>query len=156
MTKERDALKSSRATLDQRSRASEAAIVARNAQEKANAESELERQKERMQELVTKFRETAQTLRDVETERTTFKQSLTAKDAELTSCTTRNKALFDLNGEVLTRLEGTGTFSRLVSTEPFTRLKRTQLENLVDDYRYRAEDQQVLSTGAAPGAATPR
>jgi hypothetical protein len=33
--------------------------------------------------------------------------------------------------------------------EPFTRIKRTQLENLADDYRARAEEARL---GAAPPA----
>ena len=155
MTKERDTLKTTgRAAQDQRARASEAAL-ARSAQEKANTESELERQKERMQELVARFRETAQTLRDVEIERTNFKQSLTTRESEITACVKKNDALYELNKEVLARLEGTGPFSRLASAEPFTKLKRTQLENLVDDYRYRAEDQKVSSSPATAPPATP-
>ena len=142
MTKDRDALKSGRAALDQRAKASEAAI-ARGAQDRASAESENARLKERMQELVVRFRETARTLKDVEGERTTFKQSLTTKEAQLSACVAKNTALFDLNDEVLTRLEGQGAFSRLASAEPFTKLKRVQLENLIEDYRYRADDQRV-------------
>lgn len=150
LTKERDALKSGRSALEQRAKASEAAI-ARNAHGQETAENEITQLKERMQELIAKFRETAQTLKDVEVERATFKQSLTTRDAELTQCAARNVALYQLNGEVLTRLENQGVFSRVASAEPFTRLKRTQLENLIEDYKYRAEDQKVI----APSAATP-
>jgi len=142
VTKERDTLKNGRTALDQRAKASEAAI-ARSAQEKANAEGEIEKQKERMQELIAKFRETAQTLKEVETERTAFKQSLATQETELQACVAKNAALYQLNDEVLTRLESRGAFSRLASAEPFTKLKRTQLENLVDEYRYRADDQRV-------------
>jgi chromosome segregation ATPase len=145
LTKERDTLKAGRAALDQRSRASEAAS-ARNAQDKASADAENERLKERMQELVAKFRETAQTLKDVETERGTFKQSLTARDAELGQCNAKNDALYKLNDEILTRMGAQGTFSRLASLEPFTKLKRVELQNLVDEYKYRAGDQRILPT----------
>jgi chromosome segregation ATPase len=148
ITKERDSLKSGRAALDQRSKASEVAI-ARNAKERETAEAENAKLKERMQELIAKFRETAQTLRDVEAERTTFKQSLAMKDQELTSCAQRNEALFKLNGEVLTRFESQGFWSRAAAAEPFTRLKRVELQNLVDDYKYRAEEQKVTTAPAA-------
>lgn len=154
LTKERDALKSGRAALDARARASEAAS-ARTAQEKQNADSENQRLKERMQELVAKFRETAQTLKDVETERSAFKQSLAQRDADLNQCTNKNEALYKLNGEILTRMEGQGTFSRLASLEPFTKLKRVQLENLVDEYKYKAEDQHVMPGVSAVPAAPP-
>jgi chromosome segregation ATPase len=143
LTKERDTLKAGRAALDQRTRASEAAMIARSAQDKASADAENARLKDRMQELVAKFRETAQTLKDVETERATFKQSLTARDAELGQCKAKNDALYKLNEEILARMDGQGAFSRLASLEPFTKIKRVQLQNLVDDYKYRAEDQRV-------------
>jgi chromosome segregation ATPase len=151
LTKERDALSRERAASERRSLASESS-VARAAQEKSNSDAELQRQKERTQELVEKFREMAQTLREVETERSTFKQSLTARDAELTACIDKNTALYKLNGEVLAQLEGTGPVSRFASIEPFTQLKRVQLENLVDDYRYRADDQRISASPAEKNA----
>jgi septal ring factor EnvC (AmiA/AmiB activator) len=155
MTKERDSLKQGRVALDRRAQVSEAAI-ARSAQEKADAEGEAGKLKERMQELIAKFRETAQTLRDVETERSAFKQSLETKDGELKACVARNASLYELNDEVLTRFEEQGTFSRLASAEPFTKLKRVQLENLVEDYRYRADEQKISATPAAPRTPQPQ
>jgi chromosome segregation ATPase len=153
LTKERDTLRSGRAALDARARAGEAAI-ARSAQEKLNADSENQKLKDRMQELIAKFRETAQTLKDVETERTAFKQSLAQRDAELTQCNNKNEALYKLNDEILTRMQGQGGLSRLASLEPFTKLKRVQLENLVDEYKYKAEDQRI-TPGAAVAPSSP-
>jgi hypothetical protein len=48
---------------------------------------------------------------------------------------------------VLTKLEDQGFWSRAARVEPFTRIKRTQLENLVDEYAARAEEQRI---GAVP------
>jgi len=149
LTKERDSLKAGRAALTERAQAGEAAI-ARSRQEKESADAENQKLKDRMQELIAKFRETAQTLRDVEAERTSFKQTLTTRDAELTACIDKNKALYDLNGEVLARLDGEGIFTRVARAEPFTKLKRVQLENLIEDYKYRAEDQKVTTAGTEP------
>ncbi len=36
----------------------------------------------------------------------------------------------------------------MASLEPFTKIKRVQLENLVDDYHSRAEDQKVAPAAA--------
>jgi len=93
-------------------------------------------------------------LRDMETERATFKQSLTTRDAELNQCIERNVALYKLNGEVLTRLENQGVWSRVASAEPFTKIKRTQLENLIEDYKYRAEDQKAAAPSPPPPTAS--
>lgn len=148
LTKERDSLKAGRAALDRRAQASEAAI-ARNTQDRANAAGENEKLKARMQELVTKFRETAQTLKEVETERATFKQSLALRDTDLAQCSAHNDALYKLNTEILGRMEGSGALSRLATLEPFTKLKRVQLENMVDDYKYRAEDQKISTSSVS-------
>jgi chromosome segregation ATPase len=151
LTKERDALRAGKAALDRRAAASEAA-TALSTRSRESAEAEIEKQKERMQELVARFRETAQTLRGVETERATFQQSLVVRDAEVKACRERNEALYKLNGEVLARLENDGVWSRMARVEPFTRLKRVELENLVDDYRYRAEGLQEKPAAAAFGS----
>lgn len=155
LARERDALKAGQAALNRRVQASELAAT-RAASEKNVADGEAEKLQQRMQELVEKFRETAQLLREVETERASFKQSLTTKDAELTACIDRNVALYKLNGEVLARMENDGFFSRVARAEPFTRLKRVELENLIDDYRYRADEQRIAvppTASAPPGAA---
>jgi hypothetical protein len=103
-----------------------------------------------MQQLVAKFRETAQSLRDVESDRTTTKQTLATRDQQLKVCVDRNLALFKLNGEVLTRLENQGVWGRMARAEPFTKIKRVEMENLVDEYKSRAEDQRVKTDGVPP------
>lgn len=100
-------------------------------------------QRARMEELVGKFRETATTLRDVETERATVKSQLDARDRELKVCIDRNLALYRINDEVLDRFEDQGFWSSLARSEPFTRLKRVEIENLVEEYRNRADDQRA-------------
>ena len=104
------------------------------------AEEQLERSRTQLQELVGKFRETAQTLRDVETERDGIKGQLGLKERELKTCVDRNASLYNLNTEVLDRMENRGFFSGLAEREPFTRLKRVELENLIDEYKYRADE----------------
>lgn len=103
-------------------------------------EEQLERTRGQLQELVGKFRETAQTLRDVEIERDGVKGQVIAKERELKTCVDRNAGLYNLNTEVLDRMENRGFWSGLTEREPFTRLKRVELENMIDDYRYRADE----------------
>ncbi len=110
---------------------------------------ELTREKTRFEELVSRYREAAVTLRDSETDRAAKTQQLAQSDLGLRSCVDRNANLYALNQEVLGKFEDQGFWSSLARREPFTQLKRVQLENLVDDYRNRALDQK-----AAP-AATP-
>jgi chromosome segregation ATPase len=128
--------------LENRNRVLQASSASRTTNNQ-QAEEQLERTRAQLQELVTKFRETAQTLRDVETDRATAKSQLAAKEREYKVCVDRNAGLYELNDEVLDRMEDRGFWSQLAEREPFTRLKRTQLENLIDDYRYRVEELRV-------------
>jgi chromosome segregation ATPase len=156
LRKERDALKAGQQAASQRVRAASDAALARSTQDREAVETELVRVKERTQELIEKFRETTQTLREVETDRATAKQAVAQHERDLNACVASNMALYKLNDEVLTRLGQQGFWSRVGQAEPFTKLKRVELENLIDEYRNRADDQKLApasATAAPPSAA---
>jgi chromosome segregation ATPase len=142
VTKERDTLKGVQKANEQRVRTSAAEATQTSAQRDALAQ-ELKRTKDQMDVLIGKFRETINTLREIETDRAVTKQTLATRSAELKVCIDRNLALYKLDEEVLTRLDQESVWSRIAESEPFTKIKRVQLENLIDDYRNRAEDQRV-------------
>jgi hypothetical protein len=96
-----------------------------------------------MQELVGRLREAAASLRDVETDRAAARQTLVERERDLKLCTQHNATLFQLNEEVLARFDDQGFWGNLARNEPFTRLKRTQLENLADTYRDRATAEKL-------------
>jgi cell division septum initiation protein DivIVA len=106
----------------------------------------------KMQELVARFRETITTLHNTETERTQLQQQLSESHGAFDRCVEHNYGLYEVNREVLDRYEHQGAFSYMARAEPFTRLKRTQIENLVDEYRARALElrEQKPGPGAAP------
>ncbi len=150
----KDAVKKAQQALDGRLKASEAAL-ARNTSQRESSEQELKQAKEKMQELVSKFRETITALRTAETEGATAKQTLVARERDLKVCIDHNAALYKLNDEILTRLEHQSVWSRVAASEPFTRIKRTELENLVDDYKTRADDQHLQQATTPAGGAQP-
>lgn len=139
LRKEQDTLNSSRKGAEQKAHALESA-TARAALERDSAQRELEQTRERLAELVAKFRETAGTLRDIEAERTMLNTRLTAREGELERCAGHNVRLYEINGEILTRLGARGFWTTLAENEVFTQLKRAELDNLVEDYRAQAED----------------
>lgn len=78
-----------------------------------------------------------------------------ALDTDLAGCRARvdtlvahNLKLFEIGNELLDRFEHKGVWSALKTAEPFTGLKRVELENIVQDYRFELDDQRV----AAPAA----
>jgi chromosome segregation ATPase len=112
----------------------------------------LTRTRSQMQELVVKFRETAQALKDVETDRDQLRAQGSTRDRDLKQCVDKNAGMYLVSDEILRNLENRGVWSSLTDKEPFTRLSRTRLENLIDDYRYRVDEMRVgqkKSTAAA-------
>ena len=112
--------------------------------------------KNKLQELVGNYRQTITTLHGVETERTQLQQQVTQDKTTFDRCAAANFALFQINGEILDRYEHQGAFTYMARAEPFTRLKRTQIQNLVDEYKERAEALRVQSqsASAAPPSGT--
>jgi prefoldin subunit 5 len=151
MRKERDTLKNAQQALDRRTRAAEGQL--RSAEEVAasrreSQEKEVAQLKDQLQQLIAKFRETIQVLRTTESDAATTKQTLAVREQALKVCADRNVSLYKLNREVLEHYEHDSAWSHLTRAEPFTRIKRVQLENLIDGYAQRAADQQVPSTDA--------
>jgi chromosome segregation ATPase len=142
LRKDRDALKTGQQAVERRAKTAEVSLQ-QSVSQSQSAGQELAQTKEKMQQLIAKFRETLQTLRDVEAEQTTAKQTLAVRDRDLKSCVDHNVALYKLNQEVLTHLEKQTVWSRVAQTEPFTKIKRVQLENLVDEYKDRADEQRL-------------
>ena len=133
-------------------RAVEAQLAAAKAASESNARS-LEQLKMKSEELVGHFRDTVATLRGVESERAQVKQELLQAKAARDRCAERNDQLFQINAEVLDRYEHQGVFSRMARAEPFTQIKRTQIENLVLEDRERVEQLRVerqKDTATAP------
>jgi chromosome segregation ATPase len=128
--KDRDALKVRAGTA-----ATAVAEAARLTASQATTERNLDQYKQRLTELVAKFRELAANLKDVESDRTTLRNDLGKREAAFQRCAKDNVQLFDLATQVLDRYEHVGVFTKVSAEEPFTRITRARLDNIADEYR---------------------
>jgi chromosome segregation ATPase len=119
------------------------AASARDTQATQESAAALEKSKERLQQLLTRFRESTATLAGVETERNNLNAELATTKLELGNCIERNVGLYELSQTALDRLGKRGFWTRLAEQEPFTRVQRTRLDNLIDDDRQRALNLRV-------------
>jgi chromosome segregation ATPase len=119
------------------------AAVAQATSAKETALRNLEQYKQRMSELVARFRETATNLKDVEADRNTLRRELGERNTAFDKCAEDNLQLFELSSDILKRYEHVGMFTKVSAAEPFTRITRTRLENLVDEYRIKAQELRV-------------
>jgi len=136
MKKERDALKT-------RPIGPSPTVVAQLTSSKDAAEKNLEQYKQRMGELVARFRETATNLKDVEADRSKITRELGERNAAFDNCAENNLQLYEINGEILDRYNHVGLFTKVSAAEPFTKITRTRLDNLVVEYRARAEELRI-------------
>ncbi|HTY93528.1 MAG TPA: hypothetical protein VMC02_06555 [Steroidobacteraceae bacterium] len=154
--KERDALKAGQSGADRRAQQSEAAL--RRIQQDAaarekTANESVARGKEQLDQLVAKFRELTQTLRDTETDRTALQQKLAVLEHTSSVCTDDNATLYNLNVEVLDHWEHESGFAGLMRAEPFTKIARIRLENAALEYKQRAEQLRVQQSAKPAGHA---
>jgi chromosome segregation ATPase len=83
----------------------------------------------------------ADTQRDLKLDEAQLKDTsklLTQRDNSLAACTEKNGKLYGLGRELVDFYD-----KRVTPTEPFTQLKRVQLENVLQDYHDKIEEQRV-------------
>jgi chromosome segregation ATPase len=150
------ALKKEREELKAHAGGSTAAVAQANASKEA-AEKSVDQYKQRLAELVAKFRETATTLRDIEADRTQLHKTLDERNAAFDRCAENNQQLYDINVDILNRYDHIGPFTKVSSIEPVTRITRTRLDNLVVETKARADELRLKKAAAksAPPATTP-
>ena len=139
LREERNALKKSQQTVAQRTRAAAVALDQADNQH-AEATRQLAQTQAEMQDLISKFRQTIQQLKEVEAQSTSARQAVAVSERELNICVDRDMALYKLDLEVLSHSERSSGWARVARMEPFTQIGRARLENRVDDYRGRAND----------------
>jgi len=137
---------------------SQAALIAAQSANRSS-EQALEQNKVKLQELIGRFRESTASIAGLETETNQLKRKLAASIEQYDQCTQRNVQLYDLSTQVLDRLAHQGVFGAMARAEPFARIKRTQLDNLVVEDRQHAQELKIQkpAAGDAPAkAAAPR
>lgn len=137
--------------LRQRVRAAEQAAQSSRAAA-SEAESKAARLQAKLDELVPRYRDMTKALRETDGDRTALQDAARRQHSSYAACVENNAKLVDLNRQVVERLENTGFWTKLAADEPFTRLKRTELENLADANRSAAAALAVAAPGPAPEA----
>jgi chromosome segregation ATPase len=79
-----------------------------------------------------------------------LQQRLQIQSDNFALCYGNNKQLFDLNRELLARYQQKGLLDAVSQKEPFTGIKAVEIENLVQDYRYRNDDLKISAPATEP------
>ena len=104
---------------------------------KETAEQAGTRLQARLDDVMGRLKQTAETLKTTDGERSDLADKLAALTRAQNTCVDNNAALYLVASEVIDRYEGLGLGNALARSEPFTRLARTRAENAADAYRDR-------------------
>lgn len=146
--KERDALKGRAAG----SSAAALQLAQANASKEA-AEKSLELNKQRTAELVDRFKETIGTLKGVESDRDQLRRNFDELHVKYDKCAENNEQLYQIGTTVLDRYEHAGFFTKAGAAEPFTRIERARIDNLIVETHEHAEELRLKKT--VPAAQAP-
>lgn len=84
-------------------------------------------------------------LKDQSEQRAALEGKLKTQTENFSVCYGNNQQLLTINRELLSQYQNKGVFDAVRQKEPFTGVKEVEIENLVQDYRYKIDD---LAVGA--------
>lgn len=106
-------------------------------------EKELADTKESLTKWKAAYEQIAAGAKKIEAERAKFADESVILKRKVADREEKNRELFKLGNEILTRYEKFGMGDALAAREPFTGIARVKLENLVQDYGDKLADQRV-------------
>ena len=71
-------------------------------------------------------------------------QTIVRRDQTIASCEDKNAKLYGYGRELMTKYEEKSCKDALSQAEPFTGLKKVEIENLLEAYRDKLDDERVL------------
>lgn len=98
-----------------------------------------------IQKLRDKLRETLISLRESENERMLANRSGMAVNSQLQLCVANNHKLVALNADIVEQYETKGVWDALLQAEPFTKIEQVEIENIMQEYRFKNEDLELGS-----------
>lgn len=118
---------------------------------KKSSEAALAKSRESNTALNGDLQQTAQKLRQTESDKNQLQDTVNGQAELIQSCGSKNAELVQINREVLGRYRKKGCFDALLQREPLTQLKRVEVENLVQEYQDQI-DQNAFKKGAQAAA----
>jgi hypothetical protein len=118
--------------------------LSRSRQSNASLTDRVRRDSEKYHTLTDRYRETLAKLRTAQFKVAYLQEAVIERNKWIDVCRGNNDELYRVNNELLDRYLNRGLFSALGESEIVTGLGRVRLENMVEEYRYKLDDLQVL------------
>lgn len=107
------------------------------------AQAELEGTQKSLSDLTLQYQQAQQNIKSVEREKVTLSTALTQKEKGLEACQTKNEKLYGFGLDLIKIYERPSTYEAILRTEPFTQIKRAELESQFQDYQDKLENEHL-------------
>lgn len=122
-------------------------------QDKSKLSEEITRLKKELTDSQSAERDTRNNWQQETSHKQRLEQNLNVRGKALEVCESKNKMLYQYHVELIDRAQNRGSLSILLEKEPVLGFKRVQIENLLEEYRDKIDDQKVQTSvfPQAPG-----
>jgi len=104
---------------------------------------ELEANKMALNELEAKYQSNLYDLKVNEQQRANLTATTMQKTKVIDACVSKNAALYEYGLELVKLYENPSRYEKAVLTEPFSQLRRVKLENILQDYNDKIDEQRA-------------
>jgi chromosome segregation ATPase len=115
---------------------------------KAEKEAQAAASKAERDALAAKLAQTERALADQRQQTQQLEGAFARQKTALTGCRQRNDRMYKLGNDLLEKYEQKGCFASMLQGEPFTGLKRAQIEKMVEEDREKFDKDQILPAAA--------
>ena len=102
---------------------------------KKSSEAALSKSHDGYTTLNEKLQQTTQNLRNLESDKNQLQETVVDQGKLIESCEDKNARMVQINHELLVRYERKGFLDAILQREPFTQLKRVEIENISQEYQ---------------------
>ena len=99
-----------------------------------------------MTDLGVQYKSALYDLKVNEQQRATLTANIVQKSKVIDACVSKNAKLYDYSLELVKLYENPSRYKQLVLTEPFSQIKRVELENILQDYNDKIDEQKAESS----------
>ena len=114
----------------------------------SRTKSRLERVEQRLEEVVSKYKALDASNRQTLEQKAELEANLAETQSELEDAKQQNEEMFQANQELIDKFVNKGPWDSLLQLEPFSGIKRVEIENIQQEYGFRIEDARLKSEEA--------
>lgn len=113
-------------------------------QESAELKSQLDQTRTRLTETQAILAETQVRLRETDVDKHALEGVKARQEREIALCEDKNRMLYQVGRDLMARYENKDFEDVLKQREPFTGIKQVEIENLLEEYRDKLDEQKII------------